>query len=291
MIEQRSPEWFKQRAGRITGSQVGAILGMNPYKKPAEVMRDMVREFHGLPNEFKGNVATEWGTACEQSATQQFEMFHSEVPVEETGFHIHPEHEWLGASPDGLLGDNGLIEIKCPYGQRDKEKPTFKTLEEQAHYKAQVQIELFCTGRDFCEFYQWAPNGDSIETEKASEQWIFENLPKLQAFYESYLIERELPNAQRYLEETHAIQDDKTITELVTRYSELSEQAKEIDLIKKDLLAEIIERCGEKQSEINGHKLTKVERKGSIDYKKVPELEGVDLEPFRKKSSEYWKLS
>lgn len=289
-IEQRSPEWFEARKNRVTGSQVGAILGLNPYKKPAEVMRDMVRSYHGLASEFTGNVATEWGTANEQSATNQFEMFHSSVPVVETGFHVHPEHTWLGASPDGLLGDNGLIEIKCPYGQRKNEVPTFKALAEQAHYQAQVQIEMFCTGREFCEFYQWAPSGDMLETEHASEQWIFENLPKLQAFYNSFLIERELPNATRYLEAEHLEQNDQTITDLVARFSSISDQVKALDIEKRDLLAEIIERCGGRQSEINGHKLTKIERKGSIDYKKVPELKGVDLEAYRKQSSEYWSL-
>lgn len=290
LIEQRSPEWFKARSGKLTGSQVGAALGLNPYKKPSDLMREMVRSHHGLESEFISNVATEWGTANEQSATNQFEMFHSSVPVVETGFHVHPEHDWLGASPDGLLGDKGLIEIKCPYGQRKNEVPTFKPLAEQAHYQAQVQIEMFCTGREFCEFYQWAPNGDMLETEHSSDQWIFENLPKLQAFYDSFLIEREMPNAARYLEAEHLEQTDQTITDLVTRFSSISDQIKALDTEKKDLLAEIVERCGERQSEINGHKLTKIERKGSIDYKKVPELKGVDLEQYRKNSSEYWSL-
>lgn len=290
-IEQRSPEWFKARKGKITGSQVGAILGVNPYKKPADAMREMVRSYHNAPSEFTGNSATEWGTANEESATKQFEMFHSIAPVEETGFHIHPEHEWLGASPDGLLDENGVIEIKCPYGQRDKNPPVFKSLEDQPHYAAQIQIELFCTGREFCEFYQWAPHGDLKETAEFNQLWIDENLPKLKAFHEAYLIERELPNAQRYLEPKHTEVNDEFITDLVTRHSELSEQIKALEVLKKDLFTEIVERCGEKESEINGHKLTLVERKGSIDYKKVPELKGVDLESYRKSGSSYWKLS
>ena len=290
-IEQRSPEWFKARKGKITGSQVGAILGVNPYKKPADAMREMVRSFHNAPSEFSGNTATEWGTANEASATQQFEMFHSIAPVIETGFHIHPEHDWLGASPDGLLDENGVIEIKCPYGQREKNPPTFKTLAEQPHYQAQIQIELFCTGREFCEFYQWAPFGDLKETEQFNQLWIDENLPKLKAFHDAYLVERELPNAQRYLEPKHTEVSDTFVIDLVTRHSELSEQIKALEVLKKDLFAEIVERCGEKESEINGHKLTLVERKGSIDYKKVPELKGVDLESYRKAGSSYWKLS
>lgn len=290
-IEQRSPEWFNARKNMITGSQCGAILGHNPYKKPAEVMRDMVRAYHGLPSSFTGNVATEWGTANEQSAINQYEMFHGAVPVTETGFHIHPEHDWLGSSPDGLLGDTGVIEIKAPYGQRDKNPPVFKTLAEQPHYEAQVQIEMFTTGRDWANFFQWAPFGDKIETIELNQTWLADNIPKLKAFHESFLIERELPNATRYLEDAHLEQTDQTITDLVTRYSSVSAQAKELEVIKKDLLAEITERCGERDSSINGHKLTKVERKGSVNYKDIPELKGVDLESYRKASSSFWKLS
>ena len=59
---------------------------------------------------------------------------------------------------------------------------------------------------------------------------------------------------------------------------------------KKDLLTEIVERCGDRQAEVNGHKLTKVERKGSVDYKKVKELDGIDLEPYRKNPTSHWML-
>lgn len=289
-MEQRSTEWFAARKGRITGSKVGAILGINPYKKPADAMRDMVREWHGAEREFKGNPATEWGTANEQSATNHLEMFHLDKPVEETGFHVHPEYDWLGASPDGFIGADGVVEIKCPYGQRGKEKPEFKKLVDMPHYFAQTQIEMACTGRIWCKFYQWAPNGDAIEEHAFSQTWFDENLAKLEAFYQSYLLERELPNAQRYLDPKHKEQEDVFIADLVEEYQLLSEQIKEYDQAKRDILAEIVERCGERQSEINGHKLTKVERKGSIDYKKVPELDGIDLEQYRKKPSEYWSL-
>lgn len=291
MIEQRSPVWFQARREKITGSVAGAILGLSPFMKPIDVMRNMVREYHGCEREFNGNIATEYGTANEQTATTHLEMFHLDQPVVETGFHTHPELEWLGASPDGLLGLDGLVEIKCPFGQRDKNPPVFKSLLEIPHYYAQVQIEMACTGRKWVKFYQWAPNGDMLEEYQLDQNWLDENIPKLKAFYDSYLIEREMPNAQRYLDPKHKETTDKLVVDLVAEFSEVSDQIKALEIAKKDLLKEIIERCGERQSEINGHKLTKVERKGSVDYAKVPELNGVNLEQYRKPSSEHWKLS
>jgi len=57
-MEQRSPQWFKAREGRVTGSSVGAILGLSPFMAPDDVMRRMVREYHGAEAEFQGNSAT-----------------------------------------------------------------------------------------------------------------------------------------------------------------------------------------------------------------------------------------
>lgn len=288
MVEQRSPEWFKQRKGKITGSNIGAILGVNPYKKPADVMREMVREYHSVEPEFSGNIATEYGTANEATAVQSLEMFHLSAPVEETGFHVHLEYEWLGASPDGLIGDDGVAEIKCPFGQRDKNPPVFKSLFDQPHYFAQTQIEMACTGRTWCAFYQWSQHGDDYHEQAFSQAWFDEALPKLKAFYDAYLIERK--NPERYLKPRHEEQNERFIVEMVEEYKDLKQQAKTIEEQARDVLLNIIKECGERESEINGAKLSRVERKGSIDYKAVPQLEGVDLEQYRKAPSQYWSL-
>ena len=101
-MEQRSPEWFAARKNRITGSAVGAILGLSPYSTPDDVMRRMVREKFDAPSEFTGNVATEWGVANEAGAIKEYEM-ETGVTVKPAGFYTHMH--WLGASPDGLVGD------------------------------------------------------------------------------------------------------------------------------------------------------------------------------------------
>ena len=150
--QQRSIGWFEKRKGKITGSIVGAILGLSPFKKEKEVLRDLVRAYHGAESEFKGNIATEYGNKNEPVAIKNFEL-ETGKEVIETGFHIHPILSWLGASPDGLVGDNAIIEIKCPYGKRRGE--SFNSIQDQLHYYAQMQIEMNCTGRKLAIFYQW----------------------------------------------------------------------------------------------------------------------------------------
>jgi putative phage-type endonuclease len=287
MEQQRTEEWFKKRSGRVTGSNVGAILGLSPFMKREDVMRNMVRQYHGYPSEFTGNVATRYGTYNEPNALADYELKFN-TKVELTGFHTF--EDWLGASPDGLINDDGLIEIKCPYGLRDKNPPEFKSIDYQSHYWMQIQIQLFVTGRQWCHFYQWSAYGYMLETVQFNQLAIEEYLlPKLKDFYNEYLAERELPQAQKYLEEKR---QQVRCEGQVERYLMIAEQIKELEAEKKRLLDEIVKLADGKDSEINGHKLTKVTKAGSISYAKAVKelLPDVDLTDYTGDPVSYWLL-
>lgn len=282
MIEQRTKEWFEQRKGRITGSRVGAILGFNPWMKPKDVMRAMVREYHDAESEFTGNIATEYGTKFEQFAQDDFEIEHG-LEVEETGFHIKKGAEWLGASPDGLVEKDAVLEIKCPYGAR--ETGVFKPLSEQLHYHAQMQIEMFCAERQKCCFYQWSPKGSDLIIVEYNQHWINENLPKLEAFYNQYL--KEIKEPEKHLLDLVQTKEAKALSQSYNSVkNEIKLLTEELDTLKKEL----IKVADGKKSNISGVLVYEVERKGTVDYKKIPELNGVDLEQYRKKSSSYWAV-
>ena len=141
-MEQRSPEWFAARRSRITGSMVGAILGLDPNCTRDEAMRRMVRAHQGLPSEFVGNIATQWGQSHEQEALEAFQYSESAWVAPAT-FVVDPARPWLGASPDGFVDEDATVEIKCPFGLRDQAPPvTFKTIQDQPHYHAQMQIQM-----------------------------------------------------------------------------------------------------------------------------------------------------
>lgn len=288
MIEQRTEQWFEQRKGRVTASSVGAILGLSPYMKREDVMRNMVREYHNYEREFKGNQATEYGTFHEDMAAMDYQLKTGRT-VEKTGF--YPYGDWLGASPDGFVATNRLIEIKCPYGQRDKIPPVFKTLEEQPYYYAQVQVQLYVTGRNACDFYQWTPNGDSLETVAYDESWLEKHIPILKAFYDEYLIERQ--NQEKHLLEKRTTNKANSTAYRVEYYFELKAQIAELDALAKGVLEQIVKDCNEKDSDINGHKLTKVVKKGAVSYAKAIKelLPDADLTPYMGEQSEYWRLS
>ena len=289
MEKQRTTEWFEKRKGRVTGSNVGAILGLNPNKSADDVLREMVRAYHGYEREFQGNVATEWGNFNEDGAQSEYEM-ETGNQVQETGFHIHPEYDWLGASPDGLIGDDGVIEIKCPFGKRKDEAPEFKSAKEQEWYWAQMQIEMACTGRHFCDFYQWAPGGSALERVKFAPEWFESVLSDLKAFHELYLSELENEDHLKpKRKEINSAMADKLLTE----YDELSDSIDYAKQRQKEIMDTLTSLAGDQDALVCGRKLTKVERAGSVSYAKVvkDKLPDVDLEPYRGKGSVFWRLS
>ena len=288
-MEQRSPEWFAARKGRITGSMAGAALGLDPNTTRDEAMRRMVRAHQGLPSEFEGNIATSWGTNHEEEAREAFE-YHVGTRVAPATFVVHPTLPWLGASPDGYVDNYALLEIKCPYGLRDKPKPVpFKTIKEQPHYYAQMQIQMYCTDEVACYFWQWTPNDHDLTIVDYDPIWIEVNLPKLEAFYNEFLAIRDegMPEPKEKL-----TLDGNAFSYLVTEYDALAEQIKEAEERRKLILEELVFESAGEDAVICGRKLTQVHRAGSISYAKaIKELApNADLEKWRGEPSSYWTL-
>ena len=286
-MEQRTEEWHEARKGRITASQVGAILGNAPYATRADVMRRMVREWHGAPAEFEGNIATEYGTRNEAGALTEYIMETGER-VDAVGFVTR--EDWAGCSPDGLIGDDGGLEIKCPFGLRKDETPAFKSISDQPHYYDQVQFSLWVTGRDWWRFYQWSPRGTMLERMYASEDWRDENLPKLRQFYSEYLAERENPAI--HLEPKRVVIDTPEAHRVMAEYDQICEAIENAEARKKELLADLVRIAGEKNAIIAGRRLTKTERAGAIAYAKAVKdlLPNADMEPYRGKASSFWAV-
>ena len=298
--KQRTKEWFNDRKGRVTASNVGAILGVDPWRNREDVMRAMVRDYHGAETEFKGNPATFYGTNTEMQAKLCFTR-QTGIDVEETGFARFAE--WLGASPDGLTADGGVLEIKCPYGIRNDQDPAFKTLKEQPQYYAQVQIQMFACGSPFAHFAQYVPPfGDVFDADYREEilrhevvkpdlEWLEENLSKLRAFYDEYLVELDNPV---HLEPLRVELNDDESLKLLDHIGELDDAIYNATEARKAAIERLVALAGEKDALIHGRKLTRVERKGSVQYSKLLKdhpIEGVDTEQYRGKGSVSWRLS
>lgn len=297
IIQQRTPEWQEQRKLRITGSRLGAVLGLSPWQKPKDVLREMVRQYHGAESEFVGGPHIDHGVTHERAALLCF-MRKSGLDVEECGF--FPYGDFMGASPDGLTSDNGILELKVPYSLRKGGE--FKSLADQPQYAAQVQMEMIATGRNHGYFAQYiAPYGDPLATDYVPEQMKIEhveldplfldnNLEKINEFYR--LLLSELDNKE-HLEPLRVQIDNDRAYFILSRIVFLRVLQKESAEAEKALLAELVEMADGKNAEVHGRKLTLVKRQGAISYAKAIKelLPDADLEKWRGKETESWRLT
>lgn len=288
LAPQRSNEWFAARIGRVTGSAVGAILGLSPYMTRNDVMRRMVRDAIGAEIEWSGNPATEYGTANESTAIVDFQMT-TELRVKPAYFVMH--EDWLGASPDGYVSDGGLIEVKCPYGLRKDLNPIFKSPAEQPHYVAQMQVQMYVTKTQHCHFWQWSTHGTSLHRVEYDQDWIDENLPRLRQFHAEYLDEV-ANNADEHRAPKRVEIDTPDARRMIAEWDDLNERLDQLAERKKDLLADMIKVAGEKNALIAGRKLTMTERAGAISYAKAIKAlcPDADLSPYRGKPSTFWQV-
>jgi len=271
--------WLAQRQGRITGSRVAAILGLDKYKTADDVLREMVREAHGAEREFTGNEATAFGHEHEPHAIEAYEEQTGQMVIS-TGLHVHPAHDWLAASPDGLIEHDGLIEVKCPF------RATYTTLAEVPHYAAQIQLQLACTMRDWCDFVIWREGEIIVERVEADPFWLFQHMPALSAFRDEYLatVASEEKSARHLIP---LIREDMTWSALEAEYVDAKAEADKacarLEAAKKALIAE----AGEQSQKGRLVQVIRSERSGGYDYAKAIDqfAPGADLSAFKKKST------
>ena len=157
-MEQRSSEWFSARLGKVTASRVADIVSKTKSgysTSRANYMAELIVErLTGKAADHFQTAAMAWGTSTEPLALSSYEE-HTGGLVETVGFVPHPTIAMSGASPDGLVKEDGLVEIKCPNTATHIE--TVLGQEAPAKYLPQMQWQMACTGRDFCDFVSFDP--------------------------------------------------------------------------------------------------------------------------------------
>ena len=205
-----SEVWFAERRKRLTAPTVGSIAKMRATTKRAKRVESL------LYSKFRGNTATHYGQAMEDRAKLRYQTYqrqhgHPGLIVESCGLHVSVDKPWLAASPDGLVTDSsdpthplGLVEIKNPFVARNltlmeaSKKSSFclkmnkdsglLTLPTGHNYYYQIQTQLFCTGRQWCDFALATNQQIHIERIYSDSAWQTANLCKLQNFYFSALL-------------------------------------------------------------------------------------------------------
>jgi putative phage-type endonuclease len=157
-VLQQTPEWFAQRVGKATASRIADIIAKTktgPSTSRANYLAQLVAErLTGNPAESFSNAAMQHGTETEPLARMAYEVATGRF-VTEVDMVPHPRIEMSGASPDGLVGDDGLIEIKCPNTATHID--TLLTKKAPSKYIPQMMWQMACTGRQWCDFVSFDP--------------------------------------------------------------------------------------------------------------------------------------
>lgn len=157
-IDQRSQEWYEIRLGKVTASRIEDVIAKTKTGYSASREKYMaqlvVERMTGKKSDSYTNAAMQWGIDQEPFARAAYEA-RNEVFVEEVGFVPHPMIEMAGASPDGLVGDDGMVEIKCPETQTMID--TLLTEKVPSKYFAQMQFQMACADRSWCDYVVFDP--------------------------------------------------------------------------------------------------------------------------------------
>jgi len=158
MMEQRTDEWFTARCGKVTASALYKVMaktktgwGADRTNYAAQLVTERLT---GRPADSFSNAAMQWGIDTEAQARMAYAFHVDECPVE-IGFLDHPRIAWSGASPDGLVGLNGMIEIKCP--NTATHIATLDGAPIDRKYLYQMQWQMACAERDWCDFVSFDP--------------------------------------------------------------------------------------------------------------------------------------
>ena len=155
---QGTAEWHAMRLGKVTASRVADVIAKTksgPSASRAKYAGELIAErLTGSPAERFSNAAMAWGTEQEPEARKTYE-FYRDTDVVQVAFVSHPVIGDSGASPDGLVDVDGLLEIKCPETHTHIE--TLLNKEVPSKYVTQMMWQMACTGRKWCDFVSYDP--------------------------------------------------------------------------------------------------------------------------------------
>jgi putative phage-type endonuclease len=153
MIEQGSAEWLQERCGKVTASRIADLMARTKSgwsASRANYASQLICErLTGCVQPSFTNAAMIHGTETEPEARRAYEFF-VDRDVQQVGFVPHPMIEMAGASPDGLVGEDGLLELKCPNTATHIETLLLGQIPDK--YVKQMQFQMACTGRQWCDF-------------------------------------------------------------------------------------------------------------------------------------------
>lgn len=282
----------RKKHPKITMGQVAAVLAVSPSMKRSTVLRDMVREYHGAPSEYVENVAGEYNREMRATAEQ---AFINRFKMDVTKCDPKKPHKVLSSHPayveSAKRGSKGLLFIRTPYGQRSALAPEdFKSLDEQPHMFAQMQIEMHLAGVAWGIFFQWSALSSTFAMVELDQAWLDTNLPQLEAFYAEY---KEETKNKLHLEPLRKSIENEEARKLIDEFDSLSVAVNNATSRKAEIMEKLKGMAKDRSALVCGRLLTKSEKAGSISYSAAVKklLPDANLEEYRGAPSISWTLT
>lgn len=279
-IEQNSSEWIELRKSKIGASDAPIIKKVSPWQTPFGLWEYKLNLREGQLD----NSRMKRGRDLEAAALEKFNQ-HMGMTLKPRVV-LSTEHEFLMASFDGCdeYGEV-IVEIKCPaQNGNDHQSALLGIIPDK--YVPQIQHQLIPTKPKRSFYYSFdGENGTIIETEPDSI-YIKELLADEGKFFDCMTTFTPPP----LMDADYLTREDEEWQEIAEQYLSVSHSLSDLEKQEKILKAKLIELAGKSNVKGAGLSLSRVVRKGSIDYSAIPELKGLDLEPFRKSHSEYWTI-
>lgn len=280
MIKQNTPEWLEMRKSKIGASDAPIIMQQSPWMTKFQLWEEKM----GLREHRQTNAAMQKGHELEPIALEAYNNLTGNKAEPRVVF--HEKYKWMMASLDGLSSDKSVIvEIKCP-GKTDHD--TAKEGKIPDKYYPQLQHQLATLGTNVLHYFSFR-NGDFKLIEVERNDSYIERLLKEEGDFWKCLQNWEPPDLC-----------DKDFTDMEKNEAwrlhsiALKEARENLDMWEEkesDAKNALIAMANGKSCIGCGIRLTKYMRRGSVDYGKIPELKGIDLDKYRKSSSVNWRIS
>lgn len=275
-MEQGSQEWLALRKTKITATDASIIMGASHWKTKVQLYHEKTSD----ENIVITNERMQRGTELEPEARDAF-MF-------EMGVIVAPKvvvKDWAMASLDGLSDDGAcLVEIKCP-GQKDHAIAVSGKI--PAHYFPQLQHQMYVC--DLNEMYYYSYDGsEGIAVLVCRDDKYIAKMIEAEFEFYNNLVNKIPPEPDEldYIE-----REDSLWQQCASKWISVNDSLKRLEQEEEDLRKQLIFLSGECNTRGAGISLSQFQRKGNVEYSKIPELNGVNLEPYRKTPINSWRIT
>jgi len=277
--QQNTDEWLEMRKHHIGASDAAVIMEVSPWSTPYQLWEEKV----GIRKPRVLNAAMARGNKLEDAAREAFIKMTGIVVFDEVVF--RRGHSWMMASLDGIdIERKNIVEIKCP-GPDDHDLAVNGFVPPK--YYPQLQHQMAVTGLDQCHYFSFDGREGVIVMVNRNDSYIEKLVQKEYEFYECMLNLEPPKLTERDYEERHDDLWNITAADWIACQNELEK----LKAREEELRETLVGLSGNANSRGSGIKVSRIVRKGSVDYKSIPELEGIDLNQYRKPTTECWRIS